>query len=280
MGITGPAGRRHRLCEPARRERRRRPLRDLRGRGRADRIRPQRRAATSSRVARSRPCFGAGDASLASTRWPTSSGLPICDVIGGPPPNSVRASPSRRVGSMLPAQIACSAAASRVARSFCTMAGSRSTRAIRDRARRWSAPAVSGARRRKIRSTGWPSIASKSIGRSRRANRPNRRLILASLPCGIAMPLPTPVDPRRSRCRRMSKISRSPTEVAPLRSCRHLLQDLLLGVHFQRRDDRVQRRRSLKGIPSPLRAWDPPGFSGCGLDVALSSVRPRPWRRR
>ena len=48
------------------------------------------------------------------------------------------------------------------------------------------------------RITGWLSSASKSIGRSSRANSPNRRVRCGILPCGMAMPLPTAVEPPTS----------------------------------------------------------------------------------
>src|SRR5918993_3139812 len=87
--------------------------------------------------------------------------------------------------------------------------GCRSARATLASALRWSAPAPSGASSRKRRSTGWPSSDSNSIGLSRRAISPNIRESPGSLPCGIAMPSPMPVEPRRSRCRSVSKIARS-----------------------------------------------------------------------
>src|SRR5271166_2936722 len=61
----------------------------------------------------------------------------------------------------------------------------------------------------KMRSTGRPSGASKSIARSRRANTPKICSHFASLPCGIATPSPTPVEPSLSRCSSASKISRA-----------------------------------------------------------------------
>lgn len=61
----------------------------------------------------------------------------------------------------------------------------------------------------KTRSTGWPSIASKSIGRSSRANRPKIFSSLGSLPCGMATPYPTAVVPSFSRCNSTSKTARS-----------------------------------------------------------------------
>src|SRR5690606_18115622 len=85
---------------------------------------------------------------------------------------------------------------------------------MRDSALRWSAPAPSGARSRKTRSTASSSRASKSIGLSSRANMPVIDEMLPSLPCGMAMPWPTPVEPSRSRCRMTSKISLSDTPVS------------------------------------------------------------------
>ena len=64
-----------------------------------------------------------------------------------------------------------------------------------------------GRQQEKIRSTGWPSSASKSIGRSSRANSPNRRGRFAILPWGMAMPLPMAVEPSFSRCIKISKMA-------------------------------------------------------------------------
>ena len=159
--------------------------------------------------------------------------------------------------------------------------GSRRARAMRDKARRWSAPAVSGASSRKTRSTGWPSIASKSIGRSSRANSPKMRGRRPSLPCGMAMPLPTPVEPRRSRCSRMSKISRSPIAGKRRGPLGDLLQNLLLGVHLQRRNDRVQRKKIAQGHHGPRGEWcAATPDSGRGALAQMSSIRPRRRRRR
>src|SRR5215213_4568877 len=90
-----------------------------------------------------------------------------------------------------------------------SMPGSRSARATRASALRWSAPAPSGASSRNRTSTGCPSSASKSIGLSSRAASPNRCASPASLPCGMAMPSPMPVEPRRSRRSSVSKTARS-----------------------------------------------------------------------
>src|SRR5665213_3138555 len=53
-------------------------------------------------------------------------------------------------------------------------------------------------------STGRPSTASKSIGFLRRARRPNGLLRSRKRACGIATPLPIPVDPSSSRFRTAS----------------------------------------------------------------------------
>ena len=116
---------------------------------------------------------------------------------------------------LTPLPTAASPARRRARRRRATRASARPSRARATAARRAPAPSddrrrrLPGASSRKIRSTGWPSSDSKSIGRSSRANRPTSFSSFGSLPCGIAMPLPTPVLPSFSRCISVSKISRS-----------------------------------------------------------------------
>ncbi len=93
-----------------------------------------------------------------------------------------------------------------------------------------------------MRSTGRPSSASKSMGRSSRAKMPKMRPHRESLPCGMAMPSPTPVEPSRSRCRiEFEDFARG--QAGDFRPpIAHLLQSLLLAVDAQRREDRIGRQ--------------------------------------
>ena len=59
--------------------------------------------------------------------------------------------------------------------------------------------------KRQTRSTSCPSTALKSIGPRNRAMIPNDFFTCSSRTCGIAIPLPTPVDPSSSRFRRALK---------------------------------------------------------------------------
>ena len=95
--------------------------------------------------------------------------------------------------------------------------------------------ADSGAINMKMRSTGRPSGASKSIARSSRAKTPKICSHLASLPCGMATPSPTPVEPSRSRWRIASKISRDCRPETERRALAHFLERLLLAIHPKER---------------------------------------------
>ena len=71
---------------------------------------------------------------------------------------------------------------------------------------------------------------------------------LASLPCGMAMPSPTPVDPRRSRWRSESKISRA--DSPDTRAARSLISCNACFLPLTRRDGMIASgvRRSVRGI--------------------------------
>ena len=94
-----------------------------------------------------------------------------------------------------------------------------------------------------MRSTGWPSSASKSTGRSSRANNPNSRVeIAASCRAGWRCRCRPPVEPEllalHQRCRRSHARS---DRVSCGRARGELLQRLLLAVDLERRNDRVRR---------------------------------------
>jgi hypothetical protein len=67
---------------------------------------------------------------------------------------------------------------------------------------------------------------------------PVMRFTPASLPCGMAMPLPTPVEPRRSRCRIVSNTSRSGRPVIAAAFSASSCRQLLFRIGLQRRHDR------------------------------------------
>ena len=68
-----------------------------------------------------------------------------------------------------------------------------------------------------------------------------RLLSSASLPCGMATPLPTPVEPSFSRCMRISKIARSPCPVSPRPPWPRSPAAPASSVDLQGRDDCVRR---------------------------------------
>ena len=97
-----------------------------------------------------------------------------------------------------------------------------------------------------------------------RATRPNSFSTVASLPCGMAMPSPIPVEPRRSRCNSVSKISCASKAREAGRVGADFLECLLLPVGFHRGKDGFGRQdikkhdghqaRSRKGASAGLRA--------------------------
>src|ERR687889_834709 len=115
------------------------------------------------------------------------------------------------------------------------MPGSRTTRAMRASALRWSAPASSGASRTNIRSTGWPSSASKSMGLSSRATSPKMLSSFASLACGMATPSPIPVEPLALQEHLVDRPLLQAGEAR--RHLGELLERLLFAAGAQRRDD-------------------------------------------
>src|SRR5882672_4753765 len=88
--------------------------------------------------------------------------------------------------------------------SAATPALSRSICASSDRTRRCCSVACSGTKSRNTRLTGLPSGASNGTGCARRTKAPTASLSPLILPCGMATPCPSPVEPRRSRANRLS----------------------------------------------------------------------------
>ena len=138
--------------------------------------------------------------------------------------------------------------------------GSRRCRAMRASALRWSAPAPSGASSRKIE-VDRLVVERLEVDRLRRAARTGRRCGrgLASLPCGMAMPPPTPVEPSFSRWSSVSKISRSGEAGELGRLLGDRLDRLLLAVGLQRADhglrlDEIAQVHHRQSKPCPLGA--------------------------
>src|SRR5688500_11839821 len=73
-----------------------------------------------------------------------------------------------------------------------------------DRICRCFSVAFSGTSSTKTRVTGLPSGASKGTGCARRMNAPSASFRPLMRPCGMATPWPRPVEPRRSRAKRLS----------------------------------------------------------------------------
>ena len=130
-----------------------------------------------------------------------------------------------------------------MARNCAAMFGSRSTRAIIASALRWSAPALSGAISRKIRSTGRPSSASKSIAPLEPGEDAEDAVAFGELAVrdgdavadsGRAQPL--------ALQQRVEDFARR--QARDLRGAlAHFLQRLLLAVDAQRGKDRVGRKK-------------------------------------
>src|SRR5882672_10669055 len=88
--------------------------------------------------------------------------------------------------------------------SFSRSSRSLSICASSDRTRRCCSVACSGTNSRNTRLTGLPSGASNGTGCARRTKAPTASLSPLILPCGMATPCPSPVEPRRSRANRLS----------------------------------------------------------------------------